>query len=267
MRNRYLLMGCTLLFITFVFMPMALASAKSDRAKEKRWADQIVDSIMTGEAVWLDADSHKILGIYTENEADKSLGGAIVLHGIGVHPNWMEVVHPLRTRLPELGWHTLSLQLPILPNDADYKDYRPLFVEIAPRINSGIDYLKQKGIKNVVIIGHSMGATMAAYFMATNDRAEVQALVAIGSAGRLFKDPERDFVHSIPKIKKPIMDLSGSEDTPEVLQTKQIKAEAAKKAGHKDYQQVEIQNANHFLVGKEDEMVEEISRWIKRFGE
>lgn len=239
----------------------------SDLDKEKRWADQVVDAIITGEAEWLQAGDHEFLSIYTEPSTDKAVGGAIIMHGVGVHPNWTDVILPLRTQLPDYGWHTLSLQMPILANDADVKDYVPLFSEIAPRIEAGIAFLKSKGVTNIVLIGHSMGATMASYFMANNDRPEVKALVMVGATGLTFKDPDRDVIQSLKKISKPVMDLSGSEDMPDVLATQALKAETAKAVGNEQYYEVRIEGANHFLVGKEDELVEAVEEWISQFGE
>ena len=43
----------------------------------------------------------------------------IVIHGIGIHPNWETIVKPLRVQLAAKGWNTLSLQMPVLANDAD----------------------------------------------------------------------------------------------------------------------------------------------------
>lgn len=256
------LQACILIMFTMLASELVFAS---DAAKEKRWADQIVDSIITGEAVWLKAGGHKFLGIYTESEGGKSFNGAIVVHGIGVHPNWADVVYPIRTKLPEAGWHTLSLQMPILPNEAKEVDYKPLFPEVAPRINAGIEFLKKKGVKNIVIIAHSMGSAMAGHYMATNPKADIKALVAIGAAGLHFKDNKLDFVQSIKKIKKPIYDISGSEDSPDVLKTKQLKADTAREAGNKNYQQFEIKGANHFLVGKESELVSTILESIDKY--
>ena len=242
-----------------------VASAQaSDFAKEKRWADQIVDEIMTGDAVWLQADGRKFLGIYTESTAGKALGAAIILHGIGAHPNWADVVLPLRTRLPESGWHTLSLQMPILPNKADYKEYIPLFPEIAPRVNAAVDFLKKKGIKKIALIGHSMGATMAGHYVANNKNESIRLLVAIGATGNMFKHPELDYVQSLKKIRIPVLDLSGTEDLADVIATKKLKAQTAEAVGNKRYQQIEIPGADHFLVGKEDELVKEVSRWLKK---
>jgi pimeloyl-ACP methyl ester carboxylesterase len=238
----------------------------SDLAKEQRWADQIVDSIITGEAQWLQAGDIEFLSIYTEPTTDSSLGGAIIMHGIGVHPNWPDVILPLRTRLPDVGWHTLSLQMPVLANDAETSEYRPLFSEIAPRVDAGVEFLKSKGVNNIVLIGHSMGATMASYYMANHDQPEVKALLMIGATGYSFKDPELDVIQSLKKIKKPVLDISGSEDLPDVLTTQALKAETAKTSGNMHYDEIRIEGANHFLVGKEDELVNEVGNWIEQFG-
>ena len=157
----------------------------------------------------------------------------------------------------------ISIEMPILPNEAEYDKYKPLFPEIAPRINAGIAFLKSKGIKRIIIIGHSMGATMAGHYMATNPGAEVQALVGIGVSGLLFNDPKLDFIQSLKKIKKPGLEISGSDDLPEVFETMALKAKTAKESGNKHYRQINIDGANHFLVGKEDELVDVVDNFLK----
>jgi len=242
----------------------AFSTRASDLAKEKRWADQIVDEIFIGEPVWMMAGSHKFLGIYTDSATDKQLGSVIIMHGIGVHPNWADVVHPLRTKLPESGWETLSIQMPIRPNNADESEYKPLFPEVAPRINAAVAYLKKKGAKRIALVGHSMGATMAGYYVANDMDASISKLVAIGATGNSFKDPKLDYVQSLKKIRIPVLDLSGSEDLPDVMATKKLKAKTAKAAGNLHYDQIEIAGANHFLVGKENELVAEVNAWLKK---
>ena len=59
----------------------------SDYAREKRWADEVLPSIVVGEAVWLEAPrTEKFLGIYTEAKDAKS--AIILAHGLGVHPDY-----------------------------------------------------------------------------------------------------------------------------------------------------------------------------------
>jgi len=234
----------------------------SDFAKEKRWADQIVDDLMVGEATWLQADTHKFLGIYTENATDKASGGVIVLHGIGIHPNWMDVVQPLRSDLPEMGWHTIALQMPVLKNEAESEDYIPLFSGVTPRIKAAVAFLKGKGVKNIIIVGHSLGSTMGAYFMADNKDPAVKAFVAVSVSGTSSKAPW--YLNSLPKIKTPVLDIYGSDDLKPVLSATAKKAEIAKASGNKHYDQVEVDGADHFFKGKNNELVKQVADWIKR---
>ncbi len=234
----------------------------SDMAKEKRWADQIVDSIMVGDAEWLKAGKNKILSIYTENTTETAIGGAIVLHGSGVHPNWDQVVRPLRSQLPDHGWSTLSVQLPVLANDAEYQDYIPLFKEVAPRINSGVAFLKSKGIQNIAIIAHSLGSSMAAHYMANKPDPSIKAFVAIGVSGNMHSEDKVGYLTSLKTIKVPVLDIFGSNDLTPVLESEKAKADVARKAGNKNYTQLKIPGANHFFDNKDDVLVKRIRGWL-----
>ena len=237
-------------------------SHASDTGKEKRWADEIVESIMAGEAEWLKVGKSKVLSIYTENTADKAIGGAIVLHGSGVHPNWDQVVRPLRSQLPDHGWSTLSIQLPVLPNSAEYKDYIPLFKEVAPRIKAGVAFFKKKGIRNIVIVAHSLGSSMAAYYMANKPDAAIRAFVAVGVSGNMHKKDKVGYLTSLKTIKVPILDIFGSNDLTQVLESEKSKAQTARKAGNKKYTQLKIIGANHFFDNKDDVLVKRVRGWL-----
>lgn len=253
---------------TLLIVGLALfttTSYASDTAKEKRWADQVVDSIMVGDAEWLKAGKSKIFSIYTEHTTEKAIGGAIVLHGSGVHPNWDQVVRPLRSQLPDYGWATLSLQLPVLANDADYKEYIPLFKDVAPRITAGVKFLQNKGIQNIVIIGHSLGSGMAGYYMAQKPDSSIRALIAVGVSGVMYKgDSGVGFLTSLKTIKVPVLDIFGSNDLPQVLKGEKLKAATARKAGNKNYTQIKVNGANHFFDNKEDVLVKRIRGWITK---
>jgi len=254
-------LGFALTLFLFIWSVPSLAS---DTAKEKRWANQVIDGLFDGEAVWLQAGQTKFLGIYTESATKPAKGAVIVLHGVGVHPDWPDVVNPLRVQLPTLGWSTLSLQMPILPNEAKENDYAPLFPEIAPRMNAAVNFLKSKGISKIVLAGHSMGSTMSAYYLANNAN-PVKGLVAIGTSGVNFSIPELRFFHSLPKLNKlPVLDLYGSEDNKDVLDTVGKRMEIAKESGNTHFSQVKVPGANHFFRDRNKELVHEVSSWLDK---
>lgn len=252
----------TLLFI--VFYLLFSTGHASDMEKEKRWAEQVVDSIMVGEAEWLQVGKDKIFSIYTENTTEKAIGGAIVLHGSGVHPNWDQVIRPLRSQLPDHGWLTLSVQLPVLANDAEYQDYIPLFKEVAPRIKAGVAFLKSKGIQNIAIVAHSLGSSMAAHYLANKPDPAIRAFVAVGVSGNMHKKDEVGYLTSLKTIKIPVLDIYGSSDLTPVLQSAKAKTDVARKAGNKNYTQVKIPGANHFFDNQNEVLVKRVRGWLAK---
>lgn len=242
-------------------LTLSFNSFASDLAKEKRWAEQTVDAIIDGDAVWLNDGKHDFLGIYTEAGEDKARG-VIVMHGTGIHPNWSQVVQPLRVGLTEHNWNTLSIQMPILANDAEYIEYAPLYDEVAPRIEAAIKHLRDNGSKHIVLIGHSQGAAMAAYYLTTSKQ-DIKGFVAIGMAA-LSDDPRMNDILSLEKIKMPVLDLYGDADLESVMFSIDDRAESAKKAGNKNFTQKKVTGANHFFDDKNDELLDAVSGWLEK---
>ena len=97
--------NCIVLILGIALVAPGFAS---DLGKEQRWREQVADSIMDGEEVDVMVDGRAVFGIYTEatNDSEK---GMIVVHGTGIHPDWEQVVQPIRVAMAEHGWHTLSI--------------------------------------------------------------------------------------------------------------------------------------------------------------
>lgn len=250
-----------LLFFIFIISFLQTAAVASDVAKEKRWAEQISDSLLTGEAVELKAGDTPFMAIYTESEQGPTELAVILAHGIGAHPDWPEVIHPLRVGLPEHGWSTLSVQMPILANDADVKDYLPLFDEVGPRLNAAADYLHQHGAKTVVIVAHSLGASMAARYVADSPKA-VNGLVVIGMSV-IDIDPRMNGALALETITLPVFDLYGSRDLDSVVGSVDARARAMLKAGNPDFRQYAAEGGDHFFTGMDDELVRRVYGWLK----
>ena len=248
-----------LAMLCMAFTTHASTQTWSDTQKEQRWAEQIVDTLFDGEPIWLKANDHEFLGIEMQASEGDTGRAAIVIHGIGIHPNWEQVVRPLRVGLTEHGWHTLSIQMPILLNDADSHDYAPLLDEVSVRINAAIDYLREHGQQELVIIAHSMGATMTMRYTEDVPDAPIRSLVLIGMQGG--SETIHDNAEALKDVRMPVLDLYGSEDLPGVVDFTERKAQAA--AGNPKFQQIEVQGANHFFDGLEDRLVTIVSKWLK----
>jgi len=243
-----------------IFLLLAFFSTSgfaSDLDKEKRWAEQITDSLLDGEAVYLNDGKTDFLAI--ETQADKPKETAIiVIHGIGIHPDWSMVIQPLRVQLAEKGWSTLSLQMPILANDASMDEYKPLIKEASPRIDAGITYLAKAGAKKVVIIAHSLGSLMASNYLAKiksyqETKIPIIAFIGIGMPA--------DTVKHLTKIKLPVLDLYGEKDLATVLDSAPLRLKAAKH--NKYYKQVKVPHANHFFEDQDDDLINIVTKALK----
>jgi pimeloyl-ACP methyl ester carboxylesterase len=248
----------SLTLLSACLMLVSLACA-SDREKENRWAEQVVESLLDGEAVYLNDGRAEFLAIETESAGGDLRKAAIVMHGTGVHPDWPTVVLPLRVGLTESGWHTLSIQMPVLANEAEHAEYAAIYDWVPGRLDAAISHLRAKGFEKIVLIAHSQGSTMTAYYL-SRPHGAVEGFVAIGMSGGIAAGP-MDTLAQLPSIKTPLLDLYGSEDLPEVIDSAGDRATAAGQAGG-DYSQQQVAGADHFFDGEETELLEAVNAWL-----
>jgi pimeloyl-ACP methyl ester carboxylesterase len=252
----------TVFALLTALLGLALPAMASDILKERRWAEQISDGLLVGEAVNLTAGKDSFLALYTPAGGNERRGGVLLLHGLGAHPDWPDVIAPLRQELPDAGWATLSLQLPILPNDAKFEEYLPLFPAADARISAGIRYLQQQGVTTIALVGHSLGAAMGAHFLADKAAGSemVHAFVGIGMnshPGSVAHTPD-----ALAKISLPVLDLYGAQDLLGVLASAKARARAAQQANNSAYRQVEIPGADHFFRHLDDTLVKRVASWL-----
>lgn len=255
------------LFSAIYILPVQASDRPtSDTDKEQRWANQIVDFLIEGESQWLQAGEQRFLSIYTPSAVERPKGAVVLLHGRGVHPDWPQVIQPLRTQLPQKGWATLSIQLPVLPNKAGLEEYVPLFEESPVRIKAALDFLEQRGFKNIVLMGHSLGNNMATDFLAHSRDKRVQAFVGVSmEAARQPKKFEvLDNVVGLFQVKVPVLDIYGSEAIEPVIKSVDRRAYVIYQALNKKSRQIEIKGANHFFQGFENELVQTITLWLDK---
>ncbi|MCU7938206.1 MAG: alpha/beta hydrolase family protein [gamma proteobacterium symbiont of Bathyaustriella thionipta] len=220
-------------------------------ASEQRWAEQLRDNIVIGEALDLplaapDSADNKsestFFSIYTPHTTSTSRGAIVLMHGTGAHPDWNDIIHPLRTELPDKGWATLSIQLPLLFLDKKDAQSRTQVIESSvPRIDAAINFLRAKEYHYITLIAHSFGTLMSLNYLQLNlDKTTpeglpiVNAAVLIGTPSSTASAPLNSPV-MLEKIKIPLLDLYGSEDIDSVLRSAKARKTAAMKAQNKNF--------------------------------
>jgi len=239
----------TIVTVVLIFFS-ALASAQ-DYEREQRWADQTLPALMVGNAEWLQQkNGHRFLALYTE--AKSARGAAIIAHGRGWSPDF-ELYGSLRIKLADAGYTTLSIQLPVLGGSGKLGDYIPLYPDASERFQLAADFLKSRGYRNIAIVSHSLGATMAnQYLIKTEDRA-VGAWAFIGIINGL----EEMF-----RITIPVLDVFGSKD----WEIARLGADERRRQimKVKDSEQVIVPEAEHFFEGKEGELAGIVVKFLDR---
>jgi len=234
----------------FVLLIFALPALSADYAREQRWADEVVPSLMVGDAVMLEIPGgRQFLALYSE--ADNARAGVIVVHGMGVHPDW-GLIGPLRQELPDSGYATLSVQMPVLRADAKSEEYDPVLPEASERLKVAVDFLVAKGYGRIVLVTHSLGARMTGHFLEKYPAAPVTAWVAIGASGPL----------DYSRLQIPVLDLYGENDLPAVLSA--AKKRAAGLRGNARSAQVVSPKADHFFNGREAQLLGHVREFLDR---
>ena len=236
--------------IVFLSLVSISAFAAPDYAREQRWADEITPAIVVGDPLYLtQKNGHKFLGIYTE--ATNAKMAVVVVHGQGVNPDW-GMIGTLRQRLPDSGYATLSIQMPVLAADATPQSYAATFPEAVERLQLAVAYLKAKGYKRIALVSHSMGSRMAYAYMKRNP-ADIDAWAALGM-------PTAPDGHDVALlyigIAAPVLDVYGSQDLPQVLAGAALRR--ASLEGKAASKQVVIAGSDHFYAGHEDDMIKAV---------
>lgn len=246
-----------------------LGQALPDLAREARLREEIVEVILDGEAIDLaTVDGQSFLALYTEQTSDlPARGTVVILHSRGLHPDWGTVVHPLRVGLPGSGWHTLSIQLPVLDKTATYYDYVPLFPVAASRIEAAVAAARARDPEApVILLAHSCGYHMAQHWLsAEGSRAigSIDAFVGIGMGaidiGQQMVEP---FV--LDRLTVPTLDVFGSRDYPAVRRRAPERWAAMRAAGDPRNAQVVVPGADHYFNERGEALIQAVGAWLDR---
>ena len=243
------------------------AASPQDYEREKRWADEVVPGLVVGEPIWLElANGRKFLNVYTAvNGAQVAI---LLVHGIGVHPDH-GVTGILRSKLSEMGYATLSAQMPVARGEgATVDDYYPrLFPQAGERIGAAARFLLSRGYRRVVLLSHSMGAWMANVYLLEKGVPAFAAWVVLGltrpfQGGNAISTAPFDIEAFAERLRLPILDVHGEHDLEPTLATARSRAAALSRI--KGSEQLMVAGADHHYSGKEQALAEAIDRFIAK---
>jgi alpha/beta superfamily hydrolase len=210
------------------------ATQRSDGAREDRWAAQVAPDVVVGDVVWLSTPSRpRVLAIYAGPAASSARAAVIVVHGMGVNPDW-GVVGVLRSALPDDGFATLSVQMPVLAADASRGAYSALFPKAGERLGAAYAWLAARGYDRIAVVSHSLGAAMTDAWLARADAAPIVAWVPIGMPVPFSRPP-----------REPVLDVVAEHDLADVVAS--APARAAELAGARCSREVRVPDADHYF--------------------
>ncbi len=196
-------------------------------------------------------------GDYLEGKNSKV--GVILAHGQGSDPD-SHVVGPLRRAInKDLGFHTLSLQMPVIAGKRGpetFQEYASTFPDAYQRIQAAIDFLKkEKGVERIYLMGYSMGGRMTTAFLANHPDSGIAGYIGVGLlAGG--EEPLNSNLN-LRKVKIPVLDVYAENDRDAKF------AENRKSFVSARFRQVSIPGAKHDYRGYEDQVNAAAITWLK----
>lgn len=240
---------CRALIVAGVAMFTVAHAQVPDDAREDRWAQEVAPQVVVGEVVWLATKQRaKVLALFTDAHAAR--GSVVIAHGLGVHPDW-GLIGALRTRLADAGIATLSVQMPVLGKDATREQYRALYPIAGDRIAAAIRNLRGRGVANVAIVSHSVGAGMVDAYLAGSDALPVAAWIPVG----MLVDFKR-----LPR--EPVLDIVAENDFPEVLASATVRA--PRLPHDRCSRELSVPATDHYFEGATDSLVKAIVPFLER---
>ncbi|MBI1733089.1 MAG: DUF3530 family protein [Gammaproteobacteria bacterium] len=247
--------------LVMLALPGAAAFAAQVAELEQVIADRLAERHVPGEMIWLETGGSRFLGLFLAPAGHAPRRAVILLHGLGGHPDWPDVVQPLRARLPQLGWATLSIQLPRLSPQASHGDEAELPNRALPRIAAASAYLSGRGLETIAVVGYGFGAALGARHL-DNPGKGIAAFVAVSLQipGHLVQAV--NYPESLEAVTVPVLDVYASGDSATVLQQAPERELWGRKNKKRIFDRAIIPESDAGYHGRDDDLARAIAAWL-----
>ena len=266
-------------FITHIF-PIALlasvllhdvlAAAFPDRSREFIIAGQLEQRINDAELLWLENKQTSFLTLVTApvQESATQDTAFLLLHGMGKHPDWPQLLRPLRLQLAASGWFNVSPQLPLLSAQESLSDYAMTVVEASQRVLVILNWVEQQGYTKTVIIGHGFGALTALHALVrvASLRDKVIGLVLLATGEYPYLSPSLKLYQLLQNRhlqELPLLDIYPLPAASDTLSAQALARRTAVRRGDNTrLTQIAVPDADIYFTAQEELLSEYINSWV-----
>jgi len=233
--------------------------AAANDVEEARLTAGLLEGAPVGRVLQLQRDGGSFPALFEEARPARRKGLVILLPEAGLRLD-AGLAGRLRRVIPEYGWSTLSLQLPVLEPEAHPDEYWALVPEAVARLKFAIAAMQGEGWRNIALVGHGFGAAVALNYLGHDPDPAVRAVVLLSPwwpmerAARL-----RDWLTA---VKVPVLDVYGESDAREIRRTVRERHSILK--GRKGYRQWRISGVGHHYRDREAALAKRIYGWLER---
>ena len=149
---------------------------------------------------------------------------------------------------------------------ADGRDFLSIYTEAdeaIPRIQAAIDYLKQQGNEQIVLIAHSCSVHMSMHYLDRHGDEQIDGFVGIGMGATDYKQPMAS-PFPLHKLTIPVLDIFGADDYPAVHRLAPGRWSKMQEAGNPASKQTIVEGANHYFTDRGDELLENVGSWLEK---
>ncbi len=177
------------------------------------------------EVEMIESPNDRFLALFRESMTGDPQGCILLIHGDNEHPDWPQVIGPIRNKLVENSWCTLSIEvpdttkrfdLPTLPTISNSQEADTVQAEaeedkslpneeaVYNRMDQAREHLSDKGYRRIAFLGHGTGAAYALKYVIDQ---------GIGSSALVLIDPftpppftDFELANLIESLRLPVLD-------------------------------------------------------------
>jgi hypothetical protein len=207
------------------------------------------------EVVLLGEGDEAFLGLSLQQRTNTPQGAVLILHDKGQNPNWPVHLQQARLFLPDVGWNTLSIALPLIGG------YTTDAETTLNRIALGMQRLNQDGQFNLVILGYGEGAYWAARYL--SERQTLQDDTGFGLMMVNVKTIAPDLPELVGGLNIPVLDWI-SQTSPATVRAADQRQAQARRNGLGRYTQIrDPEQASYYSQATPNRTTRRLWGWLR----